>query len=179
MTIYDDLLPSELFERQIEIIKSTQWGYQTTTYGNDQLSFSRSIEFKHDWESEWYWTVNIIICARFPHLKGLQLERVRLGLLTRGQEQILNPPHVDFHYPTYTGLLYLNDVDGDTHFYKERFESVEKEQKLRKNNSFTLDRKVSPKANRLILFDGNIYHSSQTPTTEAYRWVINFNWRKE
>jgi ectoine hydroxylase-related dioxygenase (phytanoyl-CoA dioxygenase family) len=59
-----------------------------------------------------------------------------------------------------TALLYLNDTDGDTYFYKENGD---------------IDFQVSPKANKVIIFDGDMVHSSSTPTQTQYRIALNFN----
>jgi len=104
-----------------------------------------------------------------------ELWRIRLGLITATKQSIVHQPHVDYEEPHKSALIYVNDTDGDTVFYKNKFvpgtiHSAEWKQ------SFEEDARVTPKANRLVWFDGLQYHSSSTPTQTSRRIVINFNY---
>ena len=74
-------------------------------------------------------------------------------------------PHTDHSWPHYVFLYYINDSDGDTILYNEKFDD-------NKEVVLTEQARVSPKAGRAILFDGLHYHSPLTPT-KNYRAVIN------
>ena len=65
-----------------------------------------------------------------------------------------------------TLLYYINDTDGDTILYNEKFDEG-------KEVILTEMARVSPKAGRAVLFNGNLYHSPSVPTT-GYRAVINY-----
>ena len=69
-----------------------------------------------------------------------------------------NNKHVDTTIPHVVVLYYVNDSDGDTHLF----------------NGVDIIKTVTPKKNRVVIFDGSIYHSSGSPTTNK-RCVINFN----
>lgn len=75
-------------------------------------------------------------------------------------------PHVDHPWQHLVLLYYINDADGDTILYNEKFDE---------NNEVSLTElvRVSPKAGRAVLFSGSLYHSPSVPT-EGYRGVINF-----
>lgn len=70
-------------------------------------------------------------------------------------------PHTDFgpNVPHWVVLYYVNDSDGDTVFFD--------------NNNNIIER-VTPKKGRVVLFNGNILHSGGIPKSNP-RCVINFN----
>lgn len=79
-----------------------------------------------------------------------------------------NIPHVDMYTPHNTLIYYINDADGDTYFFKEKYDGT---------NDFTkktLVQTVTPKKGRAVLFDGLQYHTGTNPTTN-YRILINYN----
>jgi hypothetical protein len=91
--------------------------------------------------------------------------------------------HVDLEQPHRVGLFYLNDSDGDTIVYNEKFDpALYKGQdgygvdNITKPEAFTVKGTVTPKANRIVLFDGQLYHSGRTPTTVARRIAINIGY---
>ena len=107
-----------------------------------------------------------------------ELLRVRVGLhVYNGDAPFINDAHIDADSPHYVGLLYLEDSDGDTFLYNEQFDynseinGVEYSEGL----DLTVKERVTPKANRLLLFDGSYYHASSTPTSHSTRTTINFN----
>jgi hypothetical protein len=109
---------------------------------------------------------------------------MRYETLTNQGFTIVNEHHVDVGVPHMVALMYLNDSDGDTIIYKEKmnpnhyktpFTLEEYDMYLR--DKLTEDRRVTPKANRVVLFDGATYHSSSTPTTVDRRITMNINFR--
>lgn len=60
----------------------------------------------------------------------------------------------------YTAIYYVNDCDGDTVFL----------------NGDGSETRVSPKANRFVLFPATLYHCGNTPKQSDRRVVININW---
>lgn len=82
-------------------------------------------------------------------------------------------PHVDGirDFPYTAAVYYVNDSDGDTVFFKETINDISP------NNipfDMTVCKTVSPKKGRLVVFDGNIYHSSGKPKNDI-RCIINYN----
>jgi hypothetical protein len=69
-----------------------------------------------------------------------------------------NNKHIDTRTPHFVVLYYVNDSDGDTFL----FEGTD------------IRQRISPKKNRVVIFDGSIYHASSNPDTNK-RAVINFN----
>jgi hypothetical protein len=95
--------------------------------------------------------------------------RIRFVLNTITHEPYLNGPHVDFFWPHRTALLYLNDSDGDTLIYDERWSEDGPA-------ASTVAQTVAPMANRLVCFDGLRFHTGTTPTRTARRVVLNINY---
>ena len=92
----------------------------------------------------------------------------------------INDPHIDFDTPHKTGLFYVNDADGATILYDNKYNvnsKLDGAQYLEKvvGDKLSISQEIDPKANRLVIFDGLTYHSSSTPTTVPRRVVLNFN----
>jgi len=100
------------------------------------------------------------LLAEKLNIKWEDVIRVKANcVLSRGEES-LRPAHVDGEYEHKVFLYYLTDSDGDTIFYDE--------------NRNIIDR-VTPKKNTAITFNGRQLHSSSCPIKHPYRIVINFN----
>ena len=98
------------------------------------------------------------------------LLRIRVGLQTKVSDtQIIHTPHIDSENSHKVFLYYINNSDGDTIIYNQKFsEGVEKK--------FTIQDRISPMQGLGILFDGDYYHSSSSPTNDFRAVVtINFN----
>jgi hypothetical protein len=83
-------------------------------------------------------------------------------------------PHVDFNnygeLDNYiTAIYYVNDSDGDTIIYNETVKNIDECHNLSINQSIT------PKAGRIVIFNGNTFHSANTPINYDKRIVININ----
>jgi hypothetical protein len=99
----------------------------------------------------------------------VNIYRIRIVLNTITDRPYLSGAHVDFVWPHKTALLYINDADGDTVIYEELCESG-------RPQTFTVAEQIAPAANRLVLFDGQRFHTGTTPTRTARRVVLNVNY---
>ena len=110
-----------------------------------------------------------------------QIIRIRLGLHSISSTQFTGGAHVDLPYPHMVGLLYLNEGNGDTQIYNEKYDPLANTdtyqyfQQVHKGQS-TIMETSTPEENKLIWFNGLHYHASQSPTTVAKRVVININY---
>ena len=95
--------------------------------------------------------------------------RIRLILNTISDRPYLNGPHVDLLMPHKTALIYLNDADGPTLIYNERWSEPMPQ-------TFTVGAQVEPVANRMAIFDGQRFHTGTTPTRTPRRIVLNINY---
>jgi len=118
-------------------------------------------------------------CLKYTGDSSYDIERVRLGFHTwKGTESVVNGAHVDADdLPHIGGLLYLNDSDGDTIIYEQEH-SLGKDSSI-EHDVFTEKIRVSPKSNRLVIFDGYHFHASSSPTKHPTRYVLNINWIKK
>jgi hypothetical protein len=108
------------------------------------------------------------------------VHRIRIGLIPATETTYEHDPHIDLDLPHITALYYINDCDGDTVLYNESYdpEFYEHSQYYLKHHlkgKLTERVRIKPKANRLVVFDGLIYHNSSTPTTSSSRVVMNAN----
>jgi hypothetical protein len=79
--------------------------------------------------------------------------------------------HIDVKYPHLVCLYYINDSDGDTFLFDKTLNDTPT---LLKTTKLEVIKRVTPKKGRVLLFNGNRYHSSSGPT-KSVRCVLNFN----
>ena len=78
-------------------------------------------------------------------------------------------PHVDHReINNKTAIFYVDDSDGDTVIFNEIYNGSIPE-------SVTIKEKIVPKSNKVIVFDGNVYHAGSLPLNNKSRMTINFN----
>lgn len=118
---------------------------------------------------------NAVLNAGMP-FKGIG--RVRFAILPQSLKSI-NAPHIDFYLPHKVGLIYLNDSDGETVFYNEKinWNGLNPDNMTEHfKKPVTIERKIKPKKNRMVLFDGEQLHSSTNPKDYKFRMALNFNY---
>ena len=100
--------------------------------------------------------------------------RARIDMVTwSGKEDFIHPAHIDTKFPNTAAIFYVNDSDGDTIFYNVKREDVPKDKDYRDLEEYD---RVSPKANRLVIFNGNQLHTGSSPTKHKTRILINSNY---
>jgi hypothetical protein len=134
---------------------------------------------------------NEVYSDLYPHLAPLlelyencglgkpdYISRIKANLLVPYQEPKLQPPHTDtshfnfgtdkieHSYTRKTLLYYVNNSDGDTVFYNERWNGEH-------IGKLTVQQRVSPRKGRVVIFDSNQIHSACAPTDKKYRIVVN------
>lgn len=92
-------------------------------------------------------------------------------------ENNYNLPHVDYYFPHDTIIFYMNDCDGDTRMFNEVFTPIPGTDGFG-HDQFTTQQRISPKANRLVLFDGLQYHTASNPINSNHRIILNINLEK-
>ena len=97
--------------------------------------------------------------------------RSRADMVTWSHEDFIHPPHVDFYFPNVATIFYINDTDGDTIIYNQNhFLDIKK---------LEIKERVNPKANRLVIFNGDVLHTGSSPTKHKNRILINSNFKKD
>ena len=76
----------------------------------------------------------------------------------------IDTPHVDIVGDHFVILYYVCDSDGDTIIYNEKV----------KSDNYTIQKRITPKQGRVVLFDGSYYHTAEQPT-DNIRCVVNYD----
>jgi hypothetical protein len=110
-----------------------------------------------------------------------EIVRIRLGLHTISPQTRYGGAHVDYNLPHRVALLYLNDSDGDTLVFNEKYDPNSNADTYhyfqdQYQGKASVIHRSTPAANKMIWFDGMHYHSSSSPTTVAKRITININY---
>ena len=178
ITIVDDALPPSLADEIENFILNNRkypWYFLSDiTYGNDIGRGGVNIPgFQHLYfESEhggilssnyfgYIHSISSIIFNKIGYKKGPQLLRAKSFMhlpIIRPQEYLHDNLHIDLKLPHIVCLYYVNDTDGDTFIY-----DIDKKLK-----------RISPKKNRAVIFDGSLYHASSLPTKNN-RVIINID----
>ena len=87
---------------------------------------------------------------------------LQLPINFKGEREDL--PHVDIVGDHFVMLYYVCDSDGDTIIYNEQ----------EKSNNYTVQKRITPKQGRVVLFDGSYYHTAEQPLNNI-RCVVNYD----
>jgi 2OG-Fe(II) oxygenase superfamily len=107
------------------------------------------------------------------------IHRIRCILNTVADKNYDFGAHIDETHPNRVAIIYLNDSDGDTTVYNEKFNpsiiTIDGRHTIDDKTvpDLTVKETIAPKANRMVIFDGEHYHSGNTPTTVPRRVAIN------
>ena len=187
-----NVLPAEEFKSLEEKIFSSTFHWYYARKGNDKLEnpflngWSRHVyNYRGDAEYVYDDPDNTLVntARRVLKLAGEEyshLLRVRYIMNTISDKPYLNGAHVDSEGAHRVGLFYLNDSDGPTIIYNERFDPSLRllsdqylEQYIPK---LTVEAEVQPEANKLLIFDGLQYHTGTVPIKTARRIAINIDY---
>lgn len=196
LQIIDNVLPISVFKSlQQKIVYNDTIPFYfmlNTAYDNENITeiLKDSYSFHHqvyvtNKSSSLFPYIEMCLLSMFDKA-GIECEdviRVRIGLITNIGKPNIHKPHIDYDFSDYyTGLLYLNDSDGETIIYNELYDpnsnlkSFEYISQVLDNN-LTVRQKIKPQENKLIIMKGNVFHSSSNPTDVPARYVINFNFK--
>jgi 2OG-Fe(II) oxygenase superfamily len=100
------------------------------------------------------------------------VDRIKTNTLfkdTNFPKDFYNTPHIDHHdSQTKTLLYYVNDSDGDTIIFNERY------QEINRPTDLTIKYRCTPRKGTALLFDSNLFHCGSPPLVTDRRVVINF-----
>ena len=86
---------------------------------------------------------------------------LQLPINYKGKKE--DTPHIDIIDSHFVMLYYVCDSDGDTIIYNEQV----------KSDSYTVQKRITPKQGRVVLFDGSYYHTAEQPLNNI-RCVVNY-----
>jgi hypothetical protein len=100
------------------------------------------------------------------NFKVLDFFRTRVNLTPLSKDNRPLTPHVDLRnkYKHYILLIFLNDSDGDTIMYDLKVDG-----NIHKQEELKIMKRLSPKAGRAVLFDGDYFHAWEHPKDHDYR----------
>jgi hypothetical protein len=180
--ILDDLLPPDelAWVQQLITDANFPWYWYSNTYGitvageTDPRVFEAD-QFSHHFcqlgegvTSDWFVLVEKILTAAGRRRQcDFDLLRAKANLLMPSVQQgEFNTPHRDLTEPHCVVLFYLFDSDGDTVFFSNDCAPWQE------------TRRIQPRANRAVVFDGSVYHASCHPRINARRMVLNCDVRQ-
>lgn len=181
--LIDNLMGKNYLIQLNNLLEKEKYSHCTNTSGEKSVensdwinSFSSIIYGNGEYHGSSDFIFNILIRALDYQDQELDLLlRIRLGLILRTPSPINHGEHVDWYDPVNklrTGLFYINDSDGDTFIYKEKY-NVDLAERPK---VFNLKKQISPLENRWYDFDGKRYHNSTSPINHNYRLVLTFNY---
>ena len=91
----------------------------------------------------------------------------------------VDTPHTDIPVDHFVMLYYVCDSDGDTIIYNEKCNNLDDYDdniNVVKNKIFSIQKKVTPKQGRVVLFNGKLYHTAEQPNNNI-RCVVNYDLR--
>ena len=106
-------------------------------------------------------------------IKCREIQRIKINFVSRAHQDSLGKwqmPHVDSEAEHKVFLYYINDADGDTYLFNEKYQEGKKAPE-----TFTIDQAVTPEAGKAVVFDGNIYHAPSAPIESDFRVAINID----
>ena len=186
--VIDDILPSDKADEIENLVLKGDIKWESCPYGGSPKSFSWEDGIHYD-EQVWQYIIDeekersiveLIEDNISSHISDKQYLTAKINKAQSPQgnvewsDKLYGGPHFDSSAPgLITGIYYIHDSDGDTFLFneiwdEEDFEEVGPEK-------LTLQTRITPKKNRLLLFNGHTYHSASVPSS-GFRYVININW---
>lgn len=190
--IFDNIISKSYLKHLVDNIFDYNWKfYSNLTYGN-YSKFVNIQNLEHGFsasltEEQKYFILPLIftICdlSNISILDKNQISKIvpRLQTLTSPKNDI-NDIHLDCSSNHYVIIFYPHNIDGETILYNEttsdlsfsKFNKMTIEEKTKVTKNFSILKKITPKENRALIFNGNRYHSSSSPSKDP-RCVININ----
>lgn len=115
--------------------------------------------------SKIYWEDNF-------KLNNISLARSFLQFPLNSEKTSIDKFHIDQIKKHIVFLYYVDDSDGDTIILEKKYNGLFQEDVFLEDNKVI--KKITPKKGRLVIFNGEHYHSAEQPLKER-RCVINFN----
>jgi hypothetical protein len=190
MKCYNNAIPVSLLNRLDRELQILPWFFvENTAYGSQsQNDENAKFSWQHvtmiDGKQNSYISpfIELLIMATLDNcdISYSEILRIRFGMTTWVPTKVAHEAHIDRDEPHKVGLIYLNDSDGDTILYNEKYDDSSKVSSLEYytnvlNKQLTIEKSVNPVKNKMICFDGYQYHSSSCPIKTNNRIVLNFN----
>ena len=156
---FDWYFNSNISYTQNENSRLNEYGFSHVLWDVDGKRNSNTATL---WQPGLYQIMDIVDCN--------SVLRSRADMTMFSPDEFIHDPHVDFKFPHISVVYYVNDSDGDTIFYNKRHSSEDPIP-----SDLEIVERVSPKANRLVAFEGDIIHTGCSPMKHKNRIIINSN----
>ncbi len=189
LKIVDGVLGENAFDLLYNMVtdRNTPWYYVGTTYGDNEEDTPKHYSLGNspdpDTELGKMLEATVMNILDSVGIKCNNLYRIRLGLIyPNGEESMIHEAHIDSPSRHEVGLFYLTDSNGPTYIYKNKRDEVDRFddsfEYYRDNIKANLEllEAVDCVANRIVMFNGDHYHASSTPTNVGRRITLNFNY---
>jgi hypothetical protein len=124
------------------------------------------------------WIVSGFLHITLDYVKAKKILRSRCDMTLSNLNKVSHIPHVDFedpYVPNITTIFYITDnEDCETVIFNRKLKKGEDKSIIDFSKTRIL-KKVNPKRNRLVIFDGDYLHNGHSPTKENRRVLINTN----
>ncbi len=172
--IVDDFLPKDFYQLISSNLDEISWNYNHGTASpiHDDLG---NFFFIHDIQYQKFFMFEFKKQIRQKIFDiDFKIVRCNLNLTLLDKSEYQTTAHIDFSYNHHVVLLYMNETDGDTILYDSEWNTDKKELLTNdERDSLPILKRISPKPNRCVVFDGKLYHSYFFPKTHNRRIVVN------
>tara|TARA_B100001057_G_C22743236_1_gene908670 strand:+ start:397 stop:1038 length:642 start_codon:yes stop_codon:yes gene_type:complete len=122
--------------------------------------------FNSNYTEPFFKMMKNMVEKHLPEYKHYEFDRMKINLLLKNNTpEVFNVPHIDELKKHISIVLYLNDSDGETVFFKER-------EMDRHNKEFTEVARIKPKFGRAVVSDGH-FHCASNPYESDFRIILN------
>ena len=131
-------------------------------------------------ESQFYHFLLPMFLQAKEEINAKAFLRARADMTVIAGEQVTYEPHIDMSkiYGHINMVFYIGNSDGDTIIYKEKFFPKKPYIEPALPKTLTEEQRVTPKANRIVIFNGEHWHTGQSPKNHNRRVIINSNFAK-
>ena len=184
--VFDDIIEKDYQNKIKDVLigqvryndEDVPWYYIDDVTASGDYENQKRGAFVHDYvhyeygiESDFHYLFLDLIKKSCSKLKIKEVDALQgrsfLQLPTNIKREDVDSPHVDMQFKHFVMLYYVCDSDGDTIIYNEKIIS---------EKGFTVQKKITPKQGRVVLFDGSLYHTAQQPNHNL-RCVVNYDLR--
>lgn len=180
MKVIDNYLNKDTFKNIADLVLSDNfpWFYNENITQDKENEHVFSYGFTHifhdgEMRNTYYAEMLTPVINKIKQTaKGSEILRSRLDMTMSVSGKYLHTPHIDYPYNNITTIFYLNDSDGDTVLFDEYGNDIHT---AYNQDSLTEMHRVSPKANRLLIYEGNRLHTGNSPIKHKRRILLNSN----
>jgi hypothetical protein len=149
-------------------VKENKYMMLSDSKTKETFQFTHTLRGNNEIFSDLYDYIHNNLFMKFLEKHNIKCEKIvraKFNLVSSINEDVYQSPHVDVSYPHKVFLYYVNDSDGDTIIFNEKYDGT--------NKTLTVMDKINPEMGKAILFDGLTYHAPSAPKNSPYRLVVN------